>query len=223
MMLLLMYGVMFEEAGRRCRWKITLPLRTVRRPRVSGRGELRGPWQGLGRISFPRIEIAPSFLLDNIVEILMATGVRMARLGSQFGGIKLQVGSSSWVGTLSPNDTHVIVWGARRWGSRKDKFARPLPHTIKLFCQSFICHWRGCTSLDSNKLRRIIARIIAVRQFQHVAIQPIIDGSFPGGIRRYRLAVGPQINSLSAEVDTSNAAGVGNTSHLWTKNRCCLQ
>ncbi len=40
------YGVMFEEVGtRRCRF-LTLPLRMVRRPRVSGRGELRGPWQG---------------------------------------------------------------------------------------------------------------------------------------------------------------------------------
>ena len=54
--------------------------------------------------------MAPSFLLDNIVEILMATGVCTARLNSQFGGIELQVGSSSWVGTLSPNDAHVIVW-----------------------------------------------------------------------------------------------------------------
>jgi len=54
--------------------------------------------------------MAPSFLLDNIVEILMATGVWTARLDSQFGGIELQVGSSSWVGTLSPNCPHVIVW-----------------------------------------------------------------------------------------------------------------
>ncbi len=54
--------------------------------------------------------MAPSFLLDNIAEILMATEVRTARLDSQFGGIKLQAGSASRVGTLSPNDTHVIVW-----------------------------------------------------------------------------------------------------------------
>jgi hypothetical protein len=33
------------------------------------------PWQGLGRISLPRTKMAPSFLLDNIVEILMGTGV----------------------------------------------------------------------------------------------------------------------------------------------------
>ena len=38
-------------------------------------GELRGPWQGLGQISLPRTEMAPSFLLDKFVEILMATGV----------------------------------------------------------------------------------------------------------------------------------------------------
>ena len=54
--------------------------------------------------------MAPLFLLDNIVEILMATGVGMARLDSQFGEIKLQVVTSSWVGILSPNDTHVIVF-----------------------------------------------------------------------------------------------------------------
>ena len=74
-----------------------MPLRTVRRPRVSGRGELRGPWQGLRRTSFPRTEMAPSFLMDNIVEILMATEVQTARLDSQFGGIELQAGSASWV------------------------------------------------------------------------------------------------------------------------------
>ena len=61
--------------------------------------------------------MAPSFLLDNIVEILMATGVWTARLDSQFGGIELQVGSSSWVGTLSPNDTHVIVLSGVSAGS----------------------------------------------------------------------------------------------------------
>ena len=89
--------------------KFPLPLRTVHRPRVPGQSELRGPWQGLGRIPLLRTELAPSLLLDNKVEILMTTGVRTARLDSQFGGIVLQVVSSSWVGTLSPNDTHVIV------------------------------------------------------------------------------------------------------------------
>ena len=44
-------------------------------PGYPDEGELRGPWQGLGQISIPRTEMAPSFLLDNIVEILMATGV----------------------------------------------------------------------------------------------------------------------------------------------------
>jgi len=60
----------------------------------------------------------PSFLLDNIVEILMSTGVRTARLDSQFGRIELQVDSSSWVGTLSPNDTHIIVLSRVGAGSR---------------------------------------------------------------------------------------------------------
>jgi len=61
--------------------------------------------------------MAPSFLLDNIVEILMATGARTARLDSQFGGIELQVDTTSWVGILSPNDTHVIVWSRFGAGS----------------------------------------------------------------------------------------------------------
>ena len=82
---------MFEEVGTRCRGSLALPLRTIRRPRVSGQSGLRGPWQGLGRISLLQTEMAPSFLLDNIAEILMATGVQTARLDSQFGGIKLQV------------------------------------------------------------------------------------------------------------------------------------
>ena len=75
------YGVMFEEVGTQCCWVLALPLRMVHRPRVLGRGELCGPWQGLGRISFPRTEIAPSFLLDNIVEILTATGVTDGQTG----------------------------------------------------------------------------------------------------------------------------------------------
>ena len=58
-----------------------MPLRTVRQPRVSGQGELHGPWQGLGWISFPLTKMAPLFLLDNIVEILTATGVTDGQTG----------------------------------------------------------------------------------------------------------------------------------------------
>jgi hypothetical protein len=74
------YEVMFEEVGTQCCWFLTLPLRIVRRPRVSGRSD-HGPWQSLGRISFPRTEMAPSFLLDNRVESLTATGVTGGQTG----------------------------------------------------------------------------------------------------------------------------------------------
>jgi hypothetical protein len=43
--------------------------------------ELHGPWQGLGQISLLQTEMAPSFLLDNTVEFLMATEVWNVQTG----------------------------------------------------------------------------------------------------------------------------------------------
>jgi hypothetical protein len=53
--------------------------------------------------------MAASFLLDNIVEIPMATGVSDGQ--NRFLVWQYQTSGcfTSWVGTLSPNNTHVIV------------------------------------------------------------------------------------------------------------------
>jgi len=53
--------------------------------------------------------MAPSFLLDNIVEIPMATGVTDGQTGFPVWRDWTPGCFTSWVGTLSPNDTHVIV------------------------------------------------------------------------------------------------------------------
>ena len=108
------YGVMFEEVGTRCRWVLALPLRTVCRPRVSGRGELRGPWQGLGPLES---KWHHRYFWTTLLRFWRQLELRAARLNYQFRGIELQVCSSSWVGTLSPNDTHVIVWSRVGAGS----------------------------------------------------------------------------------------------------------
>jgi hypothetical protein len=53
--------------------------------------------------------MAPSFLLDNIVDIPTATGVTDGQTGFPVWRDWTPGCFTSWVGTLSPNDTHVIV------------------------------------------------------------------------------------------------------------------
>jgi hypothetical protein len=53
--------------------------------------------------------MAPLFLLDNIVEILTATGVSDGQTRFPVWGYRTSGCFTSWVGTLSPNKTHVIV------------------------------------------------------------------------------------------------------------------
>ena len=99
---------MFEDVGTRCRRRVYLcHLGRFTDPGYPDEGELRGPWQGLGQISIPRTEMAPSFLLDNIVEIPNATGVTDGQTGLPVWRDRTSGCFTSWVGTLSPNDTHM--------------------------------------------------------------------------------------------------------------------
>ena len=101
---------MFEEVGTQCCHQVSLcRLGWYANPGYRDEGELRGPWQGLGWISLLQTKMAPSFLLDNIVEIPTATGVTDGQTGFSVWLDWTSGCFTSWVGTLSPNDTHVIV------------------------------------------------------------------------------------------------------------------